>query len=87
MKSIGQRINEFDNLTNVEEFNILFKEVPIVGFNDSDEVEIGEITQNHYTRILTIGNKQIEHSFKVTLNSEKEDEIISDLNNVDNDSL
>lgn len=72
MKTIGQRINEFDNMAiqNVRTFNQVFPDVPLTGFNDNDTVTIGDITLNATTRNVTINNTTIEHSFTRRTTSE-----------------
>ena len=76
MKNIGDRINEFENgLTqNVKSFNIIFREVPIVGFKDTDEVSIGDITKGSCIRLLSVAESNIEHDFQRKLASEISEE-------------
>jgi hypothetical protein len=84
MKAIGNRINEFNNhLTNVKEFNIMFKESQITGFNDDLSVTIGEITKNAHTRLLEVGDILFEHEFIQPLNSEKNYETSDDNDDLD----
>lgn len=80
MRNIGDRINEYDNnLTTVKEFNILFKECPVFGFNDDDILEILGITENATTRMLKIIAFDIEHEFQRKLKSETYVEVKEDI--------
>lgn len=74
MRTIGDRLNIFDNNQDqsVRTFNILFTEVPLTGFNETDIVSIGELTINATTRILLINNIVTEHSFVRRLSSEND---------------
>lgn len=57
MKSIGERINEFDSLETqtVGTFNELFPECPIKDFHDLNEVEIGQYIGADRRSILVRG--------------------------------
>ena len=72
MKTIGDRLNIFDNGDNqtVGEFNKLFPEVPLTGYNDSDSVAIGWITANATTRMIVVNNLPKEHSLLPNSQSE-----------------
>ena len=74
ISTIGTRINLFDSLlvSSVYEFNLLFKDVPLTGFNDSDSVTIGEISKVSTMRLVTINNETIEHSFVRRTKSEED---------------
>lgn len=76
MKNIGDRINEFENkLTqNVRSFNMIFTEVPIKGFKDTDEVKVCEITKSTCIRKLQVAEFDLEHDFQRKLASENEEE-------------
>lgn len=80
MKTIGERINLFENgnSNTVKDFNDLFNEVPLTGFGDSDIVSIGDITKNTTTRLLLINDKAIEHSFVRRTQSENSNNLIDD---------
>jgi hypothetical protein len=66
LRTIGDRLANFDNLEigSVREFNTIFDDVKILGYNDFDLVVIGEITKNAFTRQLFINNVEIEHNFQ-----------------------
>ena len=97
MRNIGDRINEFDNsLTKtVGRFNVIFKECPLVGYKDSDEGEIGEITKSACIRLLQVAEFDVEHNFQRLLTSEivveaKHEKITNDVtgtNGTDDDWL
>lgn len=74
MRTIGDRLNEFDNSENptVKTFNSIFNDVPLTGFNDNDIVTIGELTSSSTTRLLTINNVAKEHSFVRRTKSEED---------------
>lgn len=82
MRAIGDRLNNFDNneTQTVGEFNKLFDDVPLVGYDNNDNVVIGEITANANTRLLLINNIATEHCFVRRSNSE------NDYNDSDNDN-
>ena len=88
MRTLGTRINLFDNnlTTDVESFNMLFPECPIVGFEKYLNVEIGEIVTAN-TRLLNIEGTIITHNLTRLLRSEEiEDETNTDIiNSIDND--
>jgi hypothetical protein len=85
MRTIGDRLSKFDNADDqsVGTFNTLFDEVPLIGYNVNDQVMIGEITANATTRLLTINNIAIEHSFVRRTKSEEDYIDIGDSNIVD----
>ena len=57
MRSIGAKINDFDNSDcTVKTFNSIFKASKLRGVNDSDLVEIGEIHSAGTTRFIKIGD-------------------------------
>ncbi len=74
MKTIGDRLNLFDDLKeqNVKAFNELFPEVPLTNYRENDIVVIGEITANVVTRQLLINNIAIEHCFERRTKSEED---------------
>lgn len=74
MKSIGDRLANFDNLKEqtVKTFNETFREVPLTNYNDRDTVVIGNITANAVTRELLINNIATEHCFERRTSSEED---------------
>lgn len=64
MRTIGDRLAIFDNSdSTIKTFNSIFDEVPLLGYNSTDIVLIGEITTNSTTRMITINNIASEHNF------------------------
>lgn len=84
MKTIGDRLNEFENAQEqtVKTFNTIFFEVPLTNYNDNDIVSIGEITSNATTRQILINNIAKEHCFVRRTTSEN-DYIDFDSNTID----
>lgn len=83
VKPIGERLNLFEkHLTTVQDFNKLFFESKLNGYDSNAEVEIGDLVRSD-TRLLTIttnGNAEtITHKFTRSFYYEE-------LNNFDNDS-
>jgi hypothetical protein len=84
MRTIGDRLAIFDNSDpTVKTFNSIFDEVPLLGYNETDIVSVGEITMNATTRLITINNIAIEHSF--TRRSTNEETYDLGDNVIDND--
>jgi len=85
MRTIGDRLSVFDNTDDqsVGTFNTLFDEVPLIGYNVNDQVVIGEITANATTRLITVNNIAIEHSFTRRSTNEETYDIGDNL--IDND--
>jgi hypothetical protein len=90
MRTIGDRLSEFDNaeFQTVKTFNQIFDDVPLTGYEDSDTVTIGELTSSSTTRLLTINNVAKEHSFVRRTKSEEDyidlsDNAITDDNDPD----
>lgn len=64
MKTLGDKLNIFDNLKeqSVRTFNLLF-DIKLTGYKETDTVSIGEIASNTNTRQLLINNIAMEFSF------------------------
>ena len=57
MRNIGSKINQFENgNTNVLNFNNIFSDCKLRGFNDNDIVEIGEIHSSGTTRYIKVND-------------------------------
>lgn len=71
MASLIQRINKFESLPRktVQEFNKIFTEQKLDGFDLEDEVKIGEIFGPANVRTLRIDGDEVQYAFSV-LNTE-----------------
>lgn len=65
MRAIGDRVNQFDNASNttVKEFNKLFKESPLNGYDENLEVEILDL-KHALCYNVKVGNVITEHYFE-----------------------
>ena len=87
MKTIGDRISAFENsdIQTISTFNRIFPDCQLTEFDKWCSIEIGEITKNETTRLLTIaGNIKIEWDLTQKLKSEIKDEKISNVS-INND--
>ena len=64
--NLGIRVNQFGNLftQTVETFNMIFTEAQVTTYTPGSTLEIGEVVNTYYRRLIIDGKHEIIHDMR-----------------------